>query len=45
MQPDEVSNLSAESHVRVSFDQAEYAADVVASGALRLLNVFREYAV
>jgi GDPmannose 4,6-dehydratase len=43
VQPDEVYNLSAQSHVRVSFDQAEYTADVVASGALRMLTAFREY--
>ena len=30
--------------MRVSFDQAEYTADVVATGALRLLEAFREYA-
>src|ERR1700739_2387110 len=45
VQPDEVYNLGAQSHVRVSFDQAEYTADVVATGALRLLEAFRDYAV
>lgn len=44
IQPDEVYNLGAQSHVRVSFDQAEYTADVVASGTLRLLEAFRDYA-
>ena len=44
IQPDEVYNLAAQSHVRVSFDQAEYTADIVATGALRLLEAFREYA-
>jgi GDPmannose 4,6-dehydratase len=36
--------LAAQSHVRVSFDQSEYTADVVATGTLRLLEVLREYA-
>jgi len=43
-QPDEIYNLAAQSHVRVSFDQSEYTADVVATGTLRLLEVLREYA-
>jgi len=41
--PDEIYNLAAQSHVRVSFDQPEYTADVVALGTLRLLEVFRDY--
>jgi GDPmannose 4,6-dehydratase len=44
IQPDEVYNLGGQSHVRVSFDQAEYTADIVATGALRLLEAFRDYA-
>jgi GDPmannose 4,6-dehydratase len=44
IQPDEVYNLAAQSHVRVSFEQAEYTADIVASGTLRLLESFRDYA-
>ena len=41
--PDEIYNLAAQSHVRVSFEQSEYTADVVATGTLRLLEVLREY--
>jgi GDPmannose 4,6-dehydratase len=40
--PDEVYNLAAQSHVRVSFDQAEYTADVAAMGTLRLLEAIRD---
>jgi GDPmannose 4,6-dehydratase len=43
-QPDEIYNLAAQSHVRVSFDQAEYTADVVATGTLRILEAVRDYA-
>ena len=42
-QPDEIYNLAAQSHVRVSFDQAEYTADVVATGVLRILESVRDY--
>jgi GDPmannose 4,6-dehydratase len=41
-QPDEIYNLAAQSHVRVSFDQSEYTADVVATGTLRLLEAIRD---
>jgi GDPmannose 4,6-dehydratase len=40
--PDEVYNLAAQSHVRVSFDIPEYTTDVAANGALRLLEAIRE---
>jgi GDPmannose 4,6-dehydratase len=43
VQPDEIYNLAAQSHVRVSFEQTEYTADVVGTGTLRLLEAFREY--
>lgn len=41
VRPDEVYNLGAQSHVRVSFDQPLYTADVVGLGALRLLEAVR----
>ncbi len=41
--PDEVYNLAAQSHVRISFDQPEYTADVVGLGTLRLLEAIRDY--
>ncbi|MCB2155326.1 GDP-mannose 4,6-dehydratase [bacterium] len=41
VQPDEVYNLGAQSHVRVSFDEPEYTCDTVAMGSLRLLEAVR----
>ncbi|GJD23295.1 GDP-D-mannose 4,6-dehydratase [Rivularia sp. IAM M-261] len=43
VQPQEVYNLGAQSHVRVSFDSPEYTADVVGMGTLRLLEAIRDY--
>jgi len=40
--PDEVYNLAAQSHVRVSFDEPEYTGDIVATGTLRLLEALRD---
>ena len=41
IQPDEVYNLAAQSHVRVSFDEPEYTADVTGLGTIRLLEAIR----
>ncbi len=43
VQPVEVYNLGAQSHVRVSFDSPEYTADTVGMGTLRLLEAVRDY--
>ena len=42
LQPDEIYNLGAQSHVRVSFDIPEYTGDVTALGAVRILEAVRE---
>lgn len=41
IRPDEIYNLAAQSHVRVSFDMPEYTADVDAVGTLRLLDAIQ----
>ncbi len=41
VQPDEVYNLAAQSHVRVSFDLPEYTADVTGLGVVRILEAIR----
>jgi len=45
VQPDEIYNLGAQSHVRVSFDIPEYTADVTGTGTLRLLEGIREVGI
>jgi len=45
VQPDEIYNLAAQSHVQVSFEVPEYTADVDAIGTLRLLDAIRETGV
>lgn len=42
LQPDEIYNLGAQSHVRVSFDIPESTGDIVGLGALRILEAIRE---
>ncbi|MBL4637471.1 MAG: GDP-mannose 4,6-dehydratase [Kofleriaceae bacterium] len=42
VEPEEVYNLGAQSHVRVSFDTPEYTAEVTGLGTLRLLEALRE---
>mgnify|MGYP001322550535 CR=1 FL=1 len=41
VKPDEIYNLAAQSHVRVSFDIPEYTSDITAIGALRILECIR----
>jgi len=42
IQPDEVYNLAAQSHVRVSFDEPEYTGDTTGIGTVRLLEAIRQ---
>jgi GDPmannose 4,6-dehydratase len=42
IQPDEIYNLAAQSHVRVSFDCPEYTTDITATGTVRLLEAIRQ---
>ncbi len=41
--PDEIYNLAAQSHVKVSFDLPEYTANITALGALRILEAIKDY--
>src|SRR5215470_19262713 len=45
VQPDEIYNLAAQSHVRVSFDVPEYTGEITALGTVRLLEAIRETGV
>ncbi len=45
VQPDEIYNLGAQSHVRVSFDMPEYTADVTGVGVIRILEAIRRSGV
>lgn len=43
--PDEVYNLGAQSHVKVSFDMAEYTGDITGLGALRVLEAIKDFQI
>lgn len=45
VKPEEVYNLGAQSHVKISFDMPEYTGDIVALGATRILDAMRETGV
>jgi GDPmannose 4,6-dehydratase len=43
IRPDEIYNLGAQSHVRISFDMAAYTADITGLGTLRLLEAIKDF--
>lgn len=43
VEPDEIYNLGAQSHVRVSFDIPEYTSDITGLGALRILEAIKDF--
>ena len=45
IEPDEIYNLGAQSHVRVSFDIPEYTANIVGLGSLRILEAIKDYEI
>jgi GDPmannose 4,6-dehydratase len=45
LQPDEVYNLAAQSHVKVSFEMPEYTGDITGLGAVRILEAIREMGI
>jgi GDPmannose 4,6-dehydratase len=45
VQPDEIYNLGAQSHVKVSFEVPEYTAEITGVGAIRLLEAIRELSI
>lgn len=42
IQPDEIYNLAAQSHVKISFEKPEYTANITALGALRILDAIKD---
>lgn len=42
IQPDEIYNLAAQSHVQVSFEVPEYTAEITGVGALRILDAIKD---
>ena len=43
IEPDEIYNLAAQSHVKISFEKPEYTADITALGALRILDAIKDF--